>query len=234
MPAVAHHLKDAPTSRHSLLSLQETHKRLQTTFNKSWNAAPRSSVFLTKPQTVTNDKGKKVLKLRFSKLANKEIPVPQRRRRRCGKTPIATLLSGAVACVAKQLEAETQPFKVKNFSEKKNAPAMPAPTAGAELLMEHLVSEYAAAIFATAKNIQTSFKKTKNVSPSDIRAAAELLNDDIAAATSMAPGSVLVLPETRKQKKAVAAAAEGGEAAEAAEAPESGEGGGSEEASAVA
>jgi hypothetical protein len=230
-------LSKVQTADHSMVNLKDSYKDLQSTFNRAWGKAPRASIFLTKPQTVTNANGKKVLKTTFNKLADKEIPVPQRRRRRCGKTGISTLLSATAACVAKELEAETQPFRVKNYAEKKQAPALPGASVGAQLLFENVISEVAQTILATAHNIQKSFKKTKNVTVNDIRAAGDIFYDDLAAATSLAPGKIFVLPETRKHKRAVAAAAEGGEGgegAEAAEAPESGESGATDEAAAVA
>lgn len=199
----------------SMLVLKNHHKHSKSTYNRVWNVAHKARLLQKAVKTEGTGSSKiKKPSTRLNKNTGKHEVVAEPYMRRIGKAPIKTVVSAVASCEMATNADLAKQLRVHFRGKYSGSAALPNCARGTETLGDQIESEYAQSVFALAMQIKNAFKESKNVTARDIHLAAQLINERIAQATSIAPAQVVVLPSARKAKKAAEAAGEAGEEAE--------------------
>ena len=177
---------------------------LAKTANTAWSVARKSPLFLRKPKFVGTGKHKK--RATMTNRFGAEVPVPQRANRCLRSATFKVLLSGAAASVDALLKSEAAAYKTAIAGEASVAAALPKLSVGAELALEHALAAYTQTLFAAACRIKDSANVHSKVSAGCMLAAAQIVNKDVFASSTLAPGAVVVEAKKRAKKKKAAQA----------------------------
>ena len=193
-------------------------KRSRKAFNDVWAAAPKSKLLqkAVKTEGKGTDKVKKP-STRLNKKTGKHEVVDEPYLRRIGKTPVQSLLSGAVACEVRKANDLAKKLRVHYRGEHKGSNALPLMAKGTLPLLEQCTGEWIQSLVAAARSTQMAFKETKHIAPRDVHFAAKVFASMAAASTSIAPVSVVFLQNSRRKRRGHNEAQEGAESTQPVE-----------------
>ena len=171
--------------------------------NIAWSIAKKTPLFLRRPKFIGNGKSK--VRATMVNRNGIEVPIPQRKNRCLRTSTIKTLLSGAAASENALLKEEGEILKTTIDGEFSVAAALPKMSEGAELEFEHALCAFTQSIFDTSVRIKNGMGLHAKVSIGCMLAAAEIVNTDVFASSSLCPGTIVVDTKRRvvkpKQKK---------------------------------
>lgn len=190
----------------SAKSLRQDAATLAKATNTAWGVARKAPLFLRKPKYVGSGKNKK--RVTMMNRFGVEIPTPQRANRCFRTAALQTLLSGAAASVNELLKREAETMKTEISGEASVAASLPKLSVGAEIELEHALSAYTQTIFKAAVQIKESMNIHSKVSAGCMTAACDIVNKDVFASSTLAPGAVCIDVKRRVVKKKKAATRE--------------------------
>ena len=191
----------------SAKSLRQDAATLAKATNTTWGVARKAPLFLRKPKYVGSGKGKK--RATMTNRFGVEVPIPQRANRCFRTAALKTLLSGAAASVNELLKGEAETMRTEIAGEVSVAASLPKLSVGAEIELEHALSAYTQTIFDAAVQIKDSMNMHSKVSAGCMTAACDIVNKNIFASSTLAPGAVCIDAKRRVVKKKKKGATEG-------------------------
>ena len=183
----------------SAKSLRQDAAELAKATNITWGSARKAPLFLRKPKYVGSGKGKK--RAAMTNRFGVEVQIPQRANRCFRTATLKTLLSGAAASVNELLKDEAGAMKTEINGEASVAVSLPKLSVGAEIELEHALSAYTQTIFDVAVQIKDSMDMHSKVSAGCMTSACEIVNKDVFASSTLAPGAVCIDGKRRVVKK---------------------------------
>ena len=187
------------SSKLSQTNLRNDAKFVNQTHNRLWACTRVAPLFLRRPKMVGVGKNKR--RATYVNKRGENVPIAQTSNRCVRRFPLRVLLSAATANAASILRNEAALMRVAVKGEVVSG-ALPQISKGGEIALENALIAYAQTAFQFALDIKDSIKMHKKVTAGAMSAATKILNSQLTASTSLAPGMYFLDRKPSVKRKA--------------------------------